>query len=354
MAEKGDAGNGEEGDQAKMADLERRLEKMEATMVENFELREKLAALSEEHQAQMEAVKDKSRPLNIEVQSPAAAPKPKVFTGLAPTGGAETHFSEWEAQTEQLLLNNSVKDPHQQVLGSLKGLACEQAKGCTTAKDILQTLREIFGEVRGPDDLYLAFTELRMERKEQPSAFLLRLWDSLTRINKTTKFPHKNFNCKLYRTFFRGLEASHPLMCLEVRNQFGFPGAAEPELAAVLKAVRMLESGAPPAATPKVSSNNQSVAFKLTDEDLDKLADRLTGRMMAGHQSTNRPPTFNTSNRGAPRGHCWCCGERQGHYARDCPNPPNQAKAEAAEAEQRAQMGRGNANGSLVRGGQRH
>ena len=93
-----------------------------------------------------------------------------------------------------------MKDSCQTLRTTLRGLALEQVKYCQVSGEILAKLHHTFGDVKAPDDLYSDFCETKIEKKETPSQFLLRLWDSLLHINKTTRYGEQELSVKLYRS----------------------------------------------------------------------------------------------------------------------------------------------------------
>ena len=264
----------------------------------------------------------------------------RVFTGLSPAGGNEVSYREWAEQAEQVLQDSSCKDKRGRLLSSLKGLALEHARQKDTARGVFDILRNTFGEVRSPEDLYLTFSDSKIKPKEMPSNFLLRLWSELTNINKTTNYPILDFNVKLYRTFVRGMEHVFSLLCLEVRNRFGFPGEAGPEPSTVLKAVKLLE-GVPPQEPSRRAHHVHSHAMtspadqaRLSDQDVDRVAHRVAELL------SRRPDPAPFVSGSSPG--CRSCGD-PGHEDRACPRSyANQGYSAA--------RGRGNGTGFRGRG----
>ena len=219
-------------------------------------------------------------------------PRLKTFTGLPASGGNETNFKEWLEQAEIVLLDNNCRDKRSKIINTLKGLALSQVRHINSAEDIVSALTTTFGEVKSAEDLYLTFSETKIEKKEQASSFLLRLWDNIIFINKTTQFSPREVNVKLYRTFIRGLDSNHSLLCLELRSMFGFPGTAGPEPSEVLRAVRLAESAPLQEVRPRVQAQSatssraqgpppspvppqQWDAVGLSEEDVDRLTNQV-------------------------------------------------------------------------------
>lgn len=264
----------------------------------------------------------------------------KVFTGLSPTSKEEVTFTEWEAQVEHLLHTPDVGDVDQRVRASLRGLAFDQVRDCQAAAEIVRTLQTIFGATQSAEDLYQSFLELTMQKKESASAFLLRLWSRLLQINKITKFAEDDLQCKLYRAFHRGLTASHKLLSLELRTQFGFPGTAKPAFADLFRVVRQLEE---PGQTHHKEEETAARCFPqqasiLTEQDIEKIVEKVTERLKGcmpsnaeGPQSIYGPQRPNPPRTRKIRGPCYRCGQLDSHLARDCPNAPNPARVAQAQ-----------------------
>lgn len=299
--------------------------------------------------------------INVTVAPPQSVPRLRVFTGLPPTGGVEVNFPDWEKQVEQLLLESGEGgDSLQRVRASLRGLAREQVADCSSVKDIVARLRQLFGPTKSADDYYVDFLSRKIERKENPSSFLLRLWDELSAMNKVTKFTEEDIRRKLYRTFLNGLGADHQLLCLELRTLFGFPGTATPEFAALLQQVRYTESvhiprelsaqrRDRPHAQAQVAQS--AVAVGLSEADLQKIIAGVVEQLKPSLQQPGPPPPRLQTNP-RPRGPCFCCGVI-GHMARDCTNPPDPARAAEAKARWFANRnGPLNGNRSLTTGSQ--
>lgn len=252
----------------------------------------------------------------------------KIFTGLPPTSKEEVTFPEWEAQVDHLLQTKEVGEIDQRVRASLKGLAFDQVKDCSTATEMVKTLQGIFGTTLSGEDLYQSFLEMTMLKKEPASAFLLRLWSRLVQINKTTKFTEEDLQCKLYRAFQRGLSPGHRLLSLELRTKFGFPGTAKPAFADLLRVVRQLEepSQHPSPAEETAARCLPQQASMLSEQDLEAIVTKVTERLKgclsssAPVPSTPAPRGQNPPRQRKPRGRCYNCGELDDHFARECPN----------------------------------
>ena len=180
------AEGGRDQPETEVEELRRRLREAELLRDENEELKRQLTALSDRHEEDMDRLLRQQPVVNVKVAAPTLLPRLKTFTGLAPTGGSEVAFSEWENQAEQVLGDTGVSDPLQTLRSTLRGLALDQVRHCTRVEDLVHRLRHTFGEVKAPDDLYLDFCGLAMNKKELPSEFLLRLWSRLLQINRTT------------------------------------------------------------------------------------------------------------------------------------------------------------------------
>ncbi|KAK7503448.1 hypothetical protein BaRGS_00005369 [Batillaria attramentaria] len=155
-----------------------------------------------------------------------------------------------------------------------------------------------------------------MERKEPPSEFFSRVWGSFADLNKDGAYTATEAAKKVFHTFMIEAKIQHPMLCLELRNSFGFPGTASPDPSRVLRQIRELEEG-----QHGESSNLKATAAAHTlttapEIDYDKLATLVAKKLSA---SANQVPPQRT----APRGPCYKCGEVGKHYKRDCPNQAN-------------------------------
>ena len=326
-----------------MEEVRRQLAELDVLQEANRGLRQQMDNMAATHAADMARLPQQPPTVNVQVTAPTPTPRLKVFTGLAPTGGNEVRFQDWEAQVEQLTNDPNVQDTVATVKTTLRGLALEQVRHCRTAGEILTRLRHTFGDVKAPDDLYLDFCETVVRRKELPSDFLLCLWNDLLQINKTTLYGEHKLSVKLYRAFVRAIGQSHPLLSLEIRNQFGYPGAAAPALADLLRAVRRLEESAAPARM--ATSHGHTVSNE--DELVERIVAKVTESLRKASDQTVRPSRV-------LRGHCFNCGQEGNHYARDCPNPPNRMLVEQRDQQRRQQQQEPlNGSGHLGRSNQR-
>jgi hypothetical protein len=164
------------------------------------------------------------------------------------------------------------------------------------------------------EDRYLAFSELKPTTKGSASEFLCRLWGEMSRINEDNIFTETQAAVKIYQIFVKNC---HPTLAMELRQKFGFPGEASPDLTELLQRVRRLE-GSLPETKPKVQVNAATVQEPLTDAQLDQIAEKVASKL----QAVRKPKI------------CYCCGQG-GHLARSCRNEPNPKKV----AEEREKNG---------------
>ncbi|KAK7490629.1 hypothetical protein BaRGS_00008077 [Batillaria attramentaria] len=302
---------------AQLVELSEKLKDLEALRDENADLRSRLAAGSGDQ--------SKPGPITVHVRTPVPPPRLGVFTGLKPKGGGEVAFTDWVERVEQYLFE--AQDPDEafrRVRASLRGLAAEQAKTCKSAQDIVNSLKGIYGTTQTQEDLYRQFARLRMEKKEPPSEFFSRVWGSFADLNKDGTYTETEAARKVFHTFMIEAKIQHPMLCLELRNSFGFPGTASPDPSRVLRQIRELEEG-----QHGESSNLKATAAAHTlttapEIDYDKLATLVAQKLSA---SANQVPPQRT----APRGPCYKCGEVGKHYKRDCPNQANPQRVAQAK-----------------------
>ncbi|XP_070194180.1 uncharacterized protein [Littorina saxatilis] len=295
----------------------------DAAAAEINDLRERLAGVTEELGRQ------RMQPVSVQVVAPPQTPRLKTFTGFAPAGGNECDFRTWAQQMDSFLLTPDLKPCDPRILASLRGVAFNAVKDLTTNADIVAKIRSLFGCVEDTEAQLLAFAGRRLKPKEKPADFLLQLWGELLEINTTAKMEKEELQKKLYRTFCTGLQSALPLLALEMRNKFGFPGTAAPALDDLLLMVRRTAEMAPAPATKATIQSNVHQVEAPVNIDYDKLADKVAERLRSA-------PTEGL--RSAPRGGkrlCFNCGVFGAHIARECRSPPNPAKV----AEERSKMG---------------
>lgn len=276
--------------------------------------------------------------LSVTVNSTPPGPRVKVFSGANPPAQGEATFVEWEVQVERLIQDGG-PDLDRRVRSSVNGVAWQQCTGLTKAKDILAHLRTLFGSTQSPEDLYHQFLEATLQRKEAPSAFLLRLWSELHQVDKLAPMKAEELQKKLYRAFMKGVSAAYPLLALELRTKFGHPGTAAPEFVVLVTTVRQLEGSS--SSTSKEAHSHTTQEQKpstaaLSEVDLEKIISGVVERLQGSSKTTaaaSSPtpaqppvPSHDTPRnaqpvRFTPKGACFRCGQ-PGHYVRDCRRPP--------------------------------
>ena len=292
----------------------------------------------------------------------------KIFTGLPPKTNQEASYYEWDRQAAQLLKDTSEKNPKARLLSSLRGLAYDQIDTTSNVSSIREQLKAIYGDSRTADDLYLAFAEMKPERKETMSDFFLRLWAKLLEINTVTNYESVDFNCKLFRTYAKGIESTFPLLALELRNTFGHPGTVSPAPADVLQCTRRLEPVQADKANKIVTAAmqrdevqlaNQGAAApvqgaRLCEEDRNLLLEvkqELANLRLNQSSSSRQQQPSSSRRRPIEEVQCFGCG-LYGHYRNRCPEratgqPQSTLDPEAAPFNQRQA---GNAAGLSLRG----
>ncbi|KAK7093095.1 hypothetical protein V1264_008745 [Littorina saxatilis] len=277
------------------------------------DLRHRLAEVTDE------LTRQRKQPVTVHVTTPHQTQRLKVFTGFAPNGGNECTFQAWVQQIESLLLTPDVQPCDPRILASLRGVALNAVKAAKTNADILANLRCLFGCVEDTEARLISLACRKLKAKEQPADFLLQLWEELLDINKTASMTDEELQKKLYRIFCTGLQPSLPLLALELRNNFGFPGTAAPALTDVLLTVRRTTETLHGQKPVTVQSSAQHVTPDPID--YDKLAEMVASKLRVDRPTGRRP-----------RGPCWQCGLLDDHFARDCQNPPNPGKVASEKA----------------------
>jgi hypothetical protein len=137
----------------------------------------------------------------------------------------------------------------------------------------------------------------------------------MSRINEDNIFTETQAAVKIYHIFMKNC---HPTLAMELRQKFGFPGEASPDLKELLQPVRRLE-GSLPETKPKVQVNAATVQEPLTDTQLDQIAEKVASKL----QAVRKPKI------------CYRCGQG-GHLARSCRNEPNPKKVAEEREEKRS------------------
>ncbi|KAL8603355.1 hypothetical protein ACOMHN_039718 [Nucella lapillus] len=281
----------------------------------------------------------------------------KIFSGIAPSGGNEIDFEAWEEQAEGFLKGPDVKSKDNRLFASLKGIAAETVKDCQTNTEAVKTLRQIFGSLQDAEELLLTLSTQRIRRGETPAAFFSRLYTDLLNIHKLQPFTSPDMNQKLYRTFCSGIQHTHELLLLELRNRFGYPSRAHPSFVDLLHAVRQAcdrdDAKRGHQQQHQVSTDamsTEALVTKVVDTVMERLSlkmgppSRSEGSVLPGH-ADGRHLRFT--------GHCFRCG-LTGHYSRNCTNRPNPALVAEKEGRRKQHGGshRGGLNGTgLLRKG---
>ena len=315
------------------------------TAQELVELRRQLKEMNILHHREMDELRQKmGQPVNIQLAVPSSV-RLKTFTGLPPQGGNECNLDTWVDQVDALLKDPTVKDIDPRLLSSLRGIAADAVKSCSSNKDIVSTLQSVFGTIHDPEELLLAFASERIKKNETPASFLSRLYEDLLKINKRAGLTQLDLQRKLFRTFCQGAEPSHPLLILELRNHFGFPGTAHPDFTVLLQTVRKLSEGVTARKSASTAVNVQAqqvttevspdLVSRIVDEVTAKVTDIFTTSVMKGQLTNQGSTTPRNSRRVIPQGHCFNCGAWRDHVARDCPNPANPTKVAQAETRRR-------------------
>ena len=303
-AEAGGSVSRDSGDTRQLGDeqltaLLQRMEQLEALQKENEVLRERLTLQAAQHEKELACL---HAPVTVNVKAPSSAPRLGIFTGLKPSGGAEVSFNDWHDRVSQYLQEASQdEDTCRRVKASLRGVAANQVKNCTSSSDVLKTLLAIYGNVSTEEDLYAQFVRMEMYKGETPSDFFSRVWHTFTDLNKNDTYVEDVANKKIFHTFMSNAQR-HRLLTMELRSEFGLPGTASPDPAKVLRRLRELgeESSQP---TPTSSGRSIQSAATAIDVDYDRLATLVAEKLKVN-------PSFQQQQQQqqpAPKGPCYRC-----------------------------------------------
>ena len=297
-----------------------------------------------------EAVSNTSYPVynvpEVKVVYPSLPPRLGIFTGLRPAGGGEVEFAEWSARCKSFLCEsdgNDSRDVMRKVRSSLRGIALEQVKDCSTATSIIETLNLVYGNLLTEEDQYVRFVKLAQEKRESAASYFSRLWSSFSNLNQRKQYTAMQANSKIYHTFMTNFVSNDNFLLMELRSKFGTPGETAPSCASVLAYLRsyMDRPGQKPFAAHAAASTVESVSTP--EIDYDRLADVMIEKMNLKSQSSipsyppPKYPQHAPRSQGASKSKsdnskqvCYNCGEL-GHWLSSCTNPPNPAKVKAAK-----------------------
>ena len=156
--------------------------------------------------------------VHVHVRAPVLPPRLGVFTGVKPSGGAEENFKDWKDKVSQYFEEEKEDVRFPRIRGSLKGLAKEQTKACSTSDSLIQALTDIYDSTQTAEDLYLEFVQLQISKGETPADFLSRLWKKFCDVNRDEQYSSKEVNKKVYHVFSTQVKSRHPMLALELRN----------------------------------------------------------------------------------------------------------------------------------------
>lgn len=283
--------------------LTAQLKKQEATIAEQ-------GSMIADQAEQLRRAPTTAPTVNVKVSPPPL--RLSTFTGLAPKGGQEVTFKEWKDKVKAAAIESPEEgDLFPRIKASLKGLALNQAMKCKNSKEIIDVMTSIYGDVKTCEDKYRDFLQLKPMKGETAGDFFNRLWDKFVCLNEENEYDEDETKRKIYHTFSVNVKDSHPLLSLELRNKFGTPGSAKPEMMDVLRTVRELDGSD----STTVHASQVSAAPVI---DYDALAEAVVKKMNLP-KSQFQPGQPSRSLKGP----CYRCGLVGDHYKRDCPNPAN-------------------------------
>ena len=247
-------------------------------------------------------------PVQVTVSIPD---KLKIFTGLIPKGNAETDVETWLEQSKSVVRDASDTGAEKRLRGSLRGIAAESVSQCTTSNEIINTVRSTFGSVQDPEGQLMEFAAKTVQKGENPSDFLSRLYAELIKIVPYVNISPDEQRRRLYRTFSGGLKGKFDLVAVELRGKFGFPGTSSPSFVELLQFTKKVEQQ-----TPVIAQRFESEA---------DLVQRVVEGVTAKLASVSATRKEETANNDVPRevrrqkGPCYRCGQH-GHFKAQCRN----------------------------------
>ena len=347
-----------ESNSSNYSQLINRIEQLER---ENLSLKEKInndeaaSSLLHLHSSQM---REQSNPRytvpEVKVVYPSQPPRLGIFTGLKPAGGSEVDFAEWSARCKSYLCEsegNDSRDVLRKVRSSLRGIALEQVKDCSSASSIIDTLKQVYGNLLTEEDQYVRFVKLAQEKRESPASYFSRLWSSFSDLNQRNQYSAMQANSKIYHTFMTNFVSNDNFLLIELRSKFGTPGETAPNCSSVLAFLRSyMERPSQKTFAAHAAANTVESPVSPPDINYDKLADIMIEKMKLSSTPpsippTNPPPEYSHNvprSQGMMRKNadlsnkpCFNCGEL-GHLQFSCVKPPNPAKVKAAKQRMQA------------------
>lgn len=279
---------------------------------EEMELR-----LLREQVRQLQLQQASTQAVTVHVQQPAVVPKIKTFTGLPPTNSQETTFAEWRQQISESLEEPSITDKTAFLKRSLKGAALRQANGLKTdnPRAIITHLTALFGDLKSAEEEYLELCQQKAQRNQPLADFALTLYTRMQDLGERASLSDAEVNRRLYYAFSRS--CTNQLLTLELRNKFGVPGESAPAFKELYRYLRQIEDLEPTARKGFSPTSPEPRPQRATH--------------VAAHDVRQQPTP---ATRRPKSRYCYRCGE-EGHFFKNCENPPNPLLVAEREREKR-------------------
>ena len=293
----------------------------------------------------------------------------RQFSGKSPVPGGELDYETWSQLAQQLLRDNNVSPADQKsaITQSLfppaLNLLCK-LEDTATAQECLEVLENVYGTVVDADDLYTKFRETYQSEGENPSDFLFRLDNQLTKAIKSGGVDASQEDKLRLNQFIRGCIYDETLVTtLQLHQRKVNP----PPYLELMREVRVEEANSQARAakrsqtvkSKKVVSAQQTAATPTSNDaafksELETLRKELAQLRSASQPRPTPQPSLNANSRRPSNKKpkrttvCYNCGE-YGHTCFMCTNARNVELAQQRLAQNTPSQKSGNGQGPLRR-----